>query len=80
MIIYRNDKTINLCEMKFSKKAITIYKEYQRKLLNKIDCIQEYTNYKKTIILTMVTTEGVEHNGYWNTVQKEVTMNDLFKE
>lgn len=80
MIIDRNDNTINLCEMKFSKKAFTIDKEYQRKLLNKIDCIQEYTNYKKTIILTMVTTEGVEHNGYWNTVQKEVTMNDLFKE
>jgi len=26
----------------------------------------------------MVTTYGVEHNAYWNDVQSEVTMDDLF--
>lgn len=80
MIIDRNDNTINLCEMKFSNKAFTIDKDYQRNLLNKVDSLQEYTNHKKTIILTMITTEGIEHNSYWNIVQKEVTADDLFKE
>ena len=80
MMIDRSDNTINLCEMKFSNKAFTIDKEYQRNLQNKIDCIQEYTNYKKTIILTMITANGIEQNCYWNIVQKEVTMDDLFKE
>ena len=80
MIIDRNDNTINLCEMKFSNKPFTIDKEYQRNLLNKIESVQEYTNHKKTIILTMITTFGIEHNGYWNIVQKEVTIDNLFKE
>ena len=80
MIIDRNDNTINLCEMKYSNKPFTIDKEYQRNLLNKIDCVQEYTGHKRTIILTMITTYGIEHNGYWNIVQKEVTTDDLFKE
>lgn len=80
MIIDRNDNTINLCEMKFSNKPFTIDKEYQRNLFNKIESVQEYTNHKKTIILTMITTFGIEHNGYWNIVQKEVTIDNLFKE
>ena len=80
MIIDRNDNTINLCEMKFSNKPFTIDKEYQRNLLNKIESVQEYTNHKKTIILTMITTFSIEHNGYWNIVQKEVTIDNLFKE
>lgn len=80
MIIDRNDNTINLCEMKFSNKPFTIDKEYQRNLLNKIESVQEYSNHKKTIILTMITTYGIEKNGYWNIVQKEVTIVDLFKE
>ncbi len=80
MIIDRNDNTINLCEMKFSNKAFTIDKDYHHNLMNKVDCIQEYTSHNKTIILTMITTYGIKHNGYWNIVQKEVTMNDLFKE
>ena len=80
MIIDRKDNTFNLCEMKFSNKAFTIDKEYHHNLLNKIERIQEYTNHKKTIILTLITTEGIEHNGYWSIVQKEVTMDDLFKE
>ena len=28
--------------------------------------------------LTMLTTFGVSHNEYWNMVQNEVTMDDLF--
>ena len=80
MIIDRKDNTINLCELKFSNKAFSIDKDYQRSLQNKVDCVQEYTRYKKTIILTMITTYGVEQNGYWNIAQKEVTMDDLFKE
>ena len=80
MIIDRQDNTLNLCEMKFSNKPFTIDKDYHQNLLNKIDCVQEYTNCKKTIILTMITTNGVEQNAYWNIVQKEVTMDDLFKE
>ena len=29
---------------------------------------------------TMITTYGVTHNAYWNNIQSEVKMDDLFKE
>lgn len=80
MLIDRADNTVNLCEMKFSKKEFLIDKEYSHILQNKIERFQELTNYKKTILLTMITTHGIEHNGYWSMVQNEVTGDDLFKE
>lgn len=80
MLIDRADNTINLCEIKFSKKEFLIDKEYSQVLQNKINLLQELTNFKKTILLTMITTNGIEHNGYWSMVQNEVTSDDLFKE
>ena len=80
MLIDRADHTVNLCEMKFSKKEFLIDKEYCQILQNKIDVFHELTNYKKTLLLTMITIQGIEHNGYWSMVQNEVTGDDLFKE
>jgi hypothetical protein len=80
MVIDRADNTVNLCEMKFSNKEFLIDKDYSTSLQNKIDKFQELTQYKKTVMLTMITTHGISHSGYWNMVQNEVTMGDLFKE
>lgn len=80
MVIDRADNTVNLCEMKFSNKEFLIDKDYSTSLQNKIDKFQELTQYKKTVMLTMITTHGISHSGYWNMVQNEVTMDDLFKE
>ena len=33
---------------------------------------------KRTLHLVMVTTNGVAHNNYYNMVQKEINMDDLF--
>jgi hypothetical protein len=80
MVIDRADNTVNLCEMKFSNKEFLIDKDYSTSLQNKIDKFQELTQYKKTVMLTMITTHGISHSGYWNMVQNEVTMDDLFEE
>ena len=34
----------------------------------------------RNLDFTMLTTFGVSHNEYWNMVQNEVTMNDLFRD
>ena len=80
MLIDRADNTVNLCEMKFSNQEYLIDKKDSENLQNKIDIFQKFTNYKKTILLTMITPRGIEHNGYWGMVQSEVTADDLFKE
>jgi AAA+ ATPase superfamily predicted ATPase len=77
-IIDRADNVINICEMKFSRKEFLITKEYDRKLQNKIGTFAEETNTKKSVHLTMITTYGVKHNEYWNNIQSEVILDDLF--
>lgn len=37
------------------------------------------TGTRKSIILTMVTTEGIRHNIHSGIVQKEIVLNDLFR-
>ena len=58
----------------------------QRKLLKKTEfplaihtfCVYLQRIYKSALHLTMLTTYGTAHNEYWNSVQNEITMDDLF--
>jgi ribosome-binding factor A len=77
-IIDRADNVVNICEMKFSRKEFSITKEYDKKLQNKIWTFAEETNTKKSLHITMITTYGLKHNEYWNNIQSEVVLDDLF--
>lgn len=69
---------VNLCEMKYSSDMYSIDKDIHQDLINKRLTFLRETKTRKTVHTTMVTTYGVEHNAYWNDVQSEVTMDDLF--
>ena len=79
LIIERNDRVINLCEMKFATGAFTIDKKLDENLRNKRATFREETKTRKAIHITMVTTYGVKRNQYWGNIQSEITVNDLFK-
>lgn len=79
MVIDRADGIINLCEMKFTGNEFTVDKKYDRELMNKRAVFQSVTETKKAVHLTMVTSSGVVRNAYWNNVQSEVTLDDLFE-
>lgn len=79
MIIDRDDRIINLCEMKFSTTEFEITKEYQQKLINKIETFRSDTKTKKTLQLTFVTSFGVKKNMYSSKVQRQITLDDLFE-
>ena len=78
LLIDRNDQVVNLCEMKFSKAEYTITKDYDMALRQKLEAFRIGTNCRKAIHLTMVTTYGLAHNGYVETIQNSVVMDDLF--
>ena len=78
LIIDRRDDIINLCEMKFCNGKFLISKKYDGELESKRQIFKMVTGTKKAVHLTMVTTEGVEHNSYWNDIKTEVTLDDLF--
>jgi len=78
LVIERNDKVINLCEMKYANKEFTIDKKTDENLRHKRATFQEETKNNKTLHLTMITFYGVKRNQYWGNIQSEVTVNDLF--
>lgn len=79
LLIDRNDSVINLCEIKFSKEKFCIDKKTHQNLMHKKSVFINETKTRKAVHLTMITTYGLVHNEYWNDIQSEVTMDDLFE-
>ncbi len=79
LIIDRRDRVINLCEMKFSLSEYAIDKDYDEKLRKRIETFRKNSKTKKAVQIVFVTTYGVESNQYSGIVQKQVTLDDLFK-
>jgi AAA+ ATPase superfamily predicted ATPase len=79
LVIDRKDGIINLCEMKYSNSEYAITQDYDAWLRERREIFKEQTKTKKSVHITMVTSFGVRHNAYWNTIQSEVKLDDLFK-
>ncbi len=78
LLINRNDGIISICEMKWSADEYSITKQYDRELRNKAEVLHEVTKTRKAIHVTMVTTFGIKRNAYFDSVQSEVTLEQLF--
>jgi hypothetical protein len=79
LLIDRADHCINICEMKYTTGPFTINKKYSRELQNKLAVFREHTNARKTLILTFITTYGLNNNDYKDQlVDAELTMDALF--
>ena len=78
LILDRGDRTINLCEMKFVSGTFSISPDYASYMLSRAESFKELTGTDKSIHLTMITSEGVEHNEGWQTIQSEIVLDDLF--
>ena len=78
LLIERADRVVNVCEIKYSRDEFVIDKEYDRKLRNKVGTFCGVTKTKCAVHIAMITASGLAHNGYWGTVQAEVSLDDLF--
>ena len=78
MLIDRADNIINVCEMKFSEDEYTVTSSYDKQLRHKMTVFREETKCRKTLHLTLVTTYGLYFNEYSGSIQKVITMDDLF--
>lgn len=80
LLLDRQDRCINICEMKFADKAFVIDKKYASELDRKVSVFKERTGTKKTLFPTMVTTYGTAQNIYYTgRILAEVMMDDLFR-
>ena len=81
LVIDRNDRVINICEIKFSVNQYRITKAYADNLRNKLTAFRTETKTNKTLFLTMITTFGVSSNKYSEQlVNDSLDMNALFLE
>lgn len=79
LVIDRADRSINLCEMKFSEGPFTIDKASAKALRHKRETFRTVTGTRKTLFLTMVTTFGITRNEYGNElISNDLTMDSLF--
>jgi hypothetical protein len=79
LIIDRNDKVINLCEMKYAAALYLIDAECDINLRNKASVFKRETKTKKAVRITLVTTYGLSNSKYNSVAQSEVTMQELFE-
>lgn len=78
LLIDRDDNVINVCEMKWASEEFVIQKADDADIKNKVSALERGTGTKKAIHVTMVTTYGVKHNMYYDEIQSEVVLDQLF--
>ena len=79
LLIDRADKTINICEMKYTRHEFEITKEYDSALHRKMDTFKKETGTRKSLMVTMIASAGLVDNMYSRRLQKVVTLDDLFQ-
>lgn len=78
MVIDRRDKTINLCEMKFTNKKFSLSQDYAQTLTRRRETFRALTATTKSLHTTLITTYGLAGFKHNDAVQRIVTMDDLF--
>ncbi len=77
LLIDRDDRIINLCEIKFSSTDYIIDKTEDEKLRRRKQIFYEESKTKKAVRLTLITTYNLVPNKYSGQIQSVVTMDDL---
>jgi len=79
MLLKRQDRRIDLIEIKFYNKPYTISKSYHDRMINKRDVFDEETNPDEALALVMITTKGLKQNTYRNILTDYFTIEVLFE-
>jgi hypothetical protein len=79
LLIDRNDKTITVCEMKYSGGEYEIDKSYDSRVQTRLRTFKKVTRTSKSLSIAYVTPQGLHSNMYSRKVQNQITCDDLFK-
>ena len=80
LLIDRNDRVINICEIKFHQEPFSITKVYAENLRNKMGVFRESTKTRKYLMLTFITTFGLRVNQHSLGLEvKALDLEDLFE-
>ena len=80
LLIVRNDKVINMCEIKYYGDKFVVNKDYYHTLLHRLEILSKEISPKLTIHSTLITTFGLTYNEYSGVFSNTITLEDLFAE
>ena len=80
LLIDRNDKTVSVCEMKYSSGEYEITKAYASHVEQRLRTFRKVTSTKKSFSIVYVTPFGLHNNMYARKVNKQITADDLFRQ
>ena len=79
LVLDRNDQTINLFEIKFYNADFILTEKQAHALRNLVGVFKQKTNTKKYLVLTLISTFGIQHNKHsLGLIEQTLTMDDLF--
>ncbi len=79
LLIDRKDETINICEIKYTKGPFAIDKRTMKELQDKLNLFLEETDTRKSLLLTLITANGLKQNEYSTFPQCTVELEQLFQ-
>ena len=79
LVIDRQDNIINLCEIKYTRKAFAIDRNYSDIMRNGLETFIEETSPRKAVHLTLISASGLTKNNYSGILQSVITLEDLFQ-
>ena len=78
LLIDRKDKAINICEIKYTAAPFAIDKKVVQELQNKIHVFSEETGTRKSLLLTLITANGLKDGMYSGFPHCVVDLDQLF--
>ena len=79
LLFDREDDSITLCEIKYTKKPFSIDQQYAAILENKIKVFKQQTRTKKQIFMAMISANGIVQNQYMSRLSlRVITLEDFF--
>lgn len=78
LLIDRSDKSINICEIKYTQGTYEITKDYEAHLAQRLRTFRKVTKTRKSLIPAFITPEGLLDNLYARRVQRSITADQLF--
>jgi len=79
LLIDRNDKTITVCEMKYSDGVFEIDNAYDKHVQERLRRFKEVEKTSKTLQIAYITPNGLYNNMYARKVKKQITAEHLFR-
>lgn len=78
IVVERQDRIVNICDLKFCNDEFSVTKEYYRAILRRQNLIAQHIGKKCAIRNTLITTFGLKKNEYGCVYSDVLVLDDLF--